>query len=418
MKTAKTPTKRKAYWRSLDELAESPETRKHIEEKFPSVMDQMGDDVTRRKFLGLMGASVALSGMVGCSRPLAKILPYSKMPEDLLPGVPQSYATVFPFRGVGEGILVTSHEGRPTKIEGNPDHPSSLGATHAFAQASILELYDPDRSQHPVENGEQKTWDEFSAWMQSRLAGTGGGNGVYFLSQPTASPTLRGLRDAAADRFPNAKWHTYEPLNRDNAIEGARIALGRALRTQLQLDQADVILSLESDFLTTEPNSVRHAKDFAGRRRVASEKDSMNRLYVVESTFSVTGSMADHRLCLPHSGVTKFAAALAAALSRAGVNVPAQVSAESVGHEDWVDAVARDLAAHRGRCCVLVGSSQPAAVHALAHVINQGLGSVGPVIRYTQEPYPGGQTVSMRQLIQDIQHRTAPGCPGAVFRGV
>ena len=403
MKTLKTGAKRKEYWRSLEELAETPELRKQVEEKFPSVLDQIGDAVSRRKFLGLMGASLALSGMAGCSRPLAKILPYSTMPEDLLPGVPQSYATVFPFRGVAEGILVTSHEGRPTKIEGNPDHPSSLGATHAFAQASILELYDPDRSSHPARAGERKSWSEFAVWMRGNLTERSGGTGVYFLVEPTASPALRDLRAEVAQTLPGSSWHTYEPINRDNVLEGSRLALGKPLRSQLQLDQADVIVSLESDFLATEPNSVRHAKDFANRRRVASEKDSMNRLYVVESNFSVTGSMADHRLRISHAEIAGFAGALAAALSRQPeINLSGTFAGNAPGHEAWIDAVAADLVKNRGRCCVLVGSSQPPEVHALGHLINQALGNIGPVMRYTQEPYPANQTASIRQLIRDM----------------
>ena len=191
--TPKLPMKKKQkeYWRGLEELADTPEFRKHLESEFPSLVEQLNDPVSRRSFLGLMGAAIAMSGVVGCSRPLARILPYSKMPEDLLPGVPQQYATVFPFRGMGEGILVTSHEGRPVKIEGNPDHPASLGATHGFTQASILDLYDPDRSQFPTEAGMRRSWDEFAAWANARKAEPGTGNGLHFLVEPSASPVVR-----------------------------------------------------------------------------------------------------------------------------------------------------------------------------------------------------------------------------------
>jgi molybdopterin-containing oxidoreductase family iron-sulfur binding subunit len=398
--------KGKEYWRGLDELADTPEFRRHLEREFPSALEQVRDPVSRRKFLGLMGAAVALSGVVGCSRPLAKILPYSKMPEDLLPGVPQIYATVYPFRGVGEGILVTSNEGRPTKIEGNPDHPSSHGATHVFAQASILELYDPDRSKHPRQDGARRSWDEFAAWAGSQVSRfqAVGGEGLRFLAEASASPATREMRDAVARAFPQAKWHTYEPLNRDNVIEGSRLAYGRPLRTQLQLDQADVILSLDSDFMISEPNSVRHARDFARRRRVTSEKDSLNRLYVVESQFSVTGAMADHRLRLAHGQVVEFVRELAKSLADEGVALfgAAQGGSGSLGNKKWIDAVAKDLNQNRGRCVILAGSSQPPEVHAFVHVANQVLGAVGPAVRYTQEPYPANQTASIRELAESM----------------
>src|SRR5262249_8660846 len=240
------------------------------------------------------------------------ILPYSKLPEDLLPGVPQSYATVFSFRGMGEGILVTSNEGRPTKIEGNPDHPASLGATHGYTQASILQLYDPDRSQFPTEGNASRTWDEFSAWLTPKLTSLRAedGRGLAFLSLPTASPTLRAKRAEVMAAFPNARWVDYEPVNRDNAIAGSRMAFGRPIRQQLALDQADVVVSLDADFLFVDPNSVRHARDYMRRRRVAPDQTGMNRLYMVETVFSITGSMADHRLRMAPSQVAEVARAL------------------------------------------------------------------------------------------------------------
>ncbi len=398
----------RTYWRSLEEAADTPEFQKLVARKFPSMLDEVSDPVSRRKFMGLMGAAVALSGLVGCRRPLARILPYSRMPEDLLPGVPQQYASVMNFRGVAEGILVTSNEGRPTKIEGNPDHPSSLGATHVWAQAATLELYDPDRSQHLFQGPNQRTWQDFAAWVRPELARhrADGGARLRFLMESTSSPSVAALADEVARAYPKARWHVYEPVNRDAPIEGSRIAFGRPLRTQLQLDQADVVLSLDSDFLYTEPNSVRHARDFASRRRVASEKDTMNRLYVVESPFSVTGTMADHRLRLPHVQVAGFALALAGALSSrgvavAGVDAGTTAEASKTLTEDqrkFLGALAADLAGHRGRSVVLAGSGQPAEVHALVHALNAALSNVGPVVRYTEEPQPQEQTASLADL--------------------
>jgi molybdopterin-containing oxidoreductase family iron-sulfur binding subunit len=398
-----------AYWRGLEALEDSPEYRAAVEKEFPGALEPITDPVSRRKFLGLMGAAMAMGGLVGCRRPLATILPYSKLPEDVLPGVPLSYATVFPFRGVGEGILVTSHEGRPTKVEGNPDHPGSLGATHVFAQATILELYDPDRSQTPVSGGEARTWDDFTAWSGPHFAALrrGGGAGLAFLCEPTASPAVRALRDRVAAAYPQALWCAWEPVNRDAAIEGSAIAFGRPLRTQLRLDQADVILSLDADFLFAEPNAVRHARDFARGRRVTTERDAMNRLYAAECDFSITGASADHRLRTSHGQVAVLAQTLAEALAQEGVDLPAGLgrgrgASPAPDAARWIRVVARDLAAHRGRAVVLAGSSQPAAVHALVHVLNRALGAVGTVVRCTEEPYPGNQARSVTDFARAL----------------
>ncbi len=404
------PAKGRDHWRSLEELADTAEFRQHVEREFPSALERISDPVSRRNFLGLMGAAVAMSGLVGCSRPLSKILPYSRMPEDVLPGVPRQYATLLPFRGMAEGVLVESHEGRPQKIEGNPKHPSSLGASHLFAQASILDLYDPDRSKYPVAEGRRRTWAEFADWARPKfreLRGTGGA-GLRFLSANTASPALASLRDEIARAYPDARWFVYEPVNRDAALEGARIAFGRPLRTQLSLEQADVVVALDCDFLQTEPNSVRNARDFASRRRVAAESDTMNRLYAVESVFSVTGAMADHRLQSTTAGVAEFAKALAALTG----SWPGELQFEADSSRDdafdeatkrFVEAVAKDLVAHRGRAVVLAGSGQPAEVHALVHLMNRALGNVGPVVRYTEEPEPAGQTAGLGELVREMQ---------------
>ncbi len=399
----------KEYWRSMDELEDTPEFRRHLEREFPSAVERITDAVSRRHFIGLMGAAIALSGVVGCRRPLARILPYTKLPEDLLPGVPQQYATVMPFRGVGEGLLVTSNEGRPTKIEGNPSHPSSLGATHVWAQAATLELYDPERAKTPRRKGNDATWDQFTGWALPRMKElrADGGKGLRILAEASASPALAAMRDEFLAAYPQAEWQVYEPLNRDNALEGSRIAFGKPLRTQLLLDQADVIVSLDSDFLYTEPNSVRVARDYASRRRTASEKDRLSRHYQIESAFSVTGTMADHRLRATHARVGVLGRALAAELAGLGADLrgysAGTPSGLSAPEARFVKAVAKDLAARPGRAVVLVGGGQPAELHALGHVLNRALGAVGPVVRYTVEPEPEGQTAGLGRLAADMK---------------
>ena len=407
------PAPARAYWRSLEELSGSPEFKQHAgPAEFPGLEETLAlpsdleGSLSRRSFLGVLGATVALSGLAGCQRPLAKILPYSKLPEDLLPGVPQAYASVIPFRGMGEGILVTSHEGRPTKIEGNPEHPASLGATNPYAQAAILQLYDAERSQVPMEGTASRTWDEFSTWLGPKLTElrASAGRGLAFLSMPTASPALRAKRGEVLRAFPSARWVDYEPVNRDNAIMGSRLGIGRPVRQQIAFDQADVIVSLDSDFLFMEPNSVRHARDFGRRRRVTSNRDEMNRLYVFETAFSITGSMADHRLRIAPGQIGEVARSLAAELAAShGMYFGGETwTGGQAGEraEALVAAMARDLAAHRGRSVVLAGHSQPPVVHALAMAMNHALGNVGTVVRYTEEPYPGDQTSALGSLAQ------------------
>ena len=415
---SKPPANGRTQWRSLEELAGSSDYQVHADTEFPDYFSEALDlppvtenaALSRRSFLGVMGASLALTGLAGCQRPLAKILPYSKLPEDLLPGVPQSYATVMSFRGMGEGILVTSNEGRPTKIEGNPDHPASLGATHSYTQASILQLYDPDRSQFPTEGNASRTWDEWNAWLTPKLTAlrAEGGRGLAFVALPTASPTVRAKRTEVMQAFPNVRWVDYEPINRDNAIEGSRMAFGRPMRQQLALDQADVIVSLDSDFLFVEPNSVRHARDYTRRRRVAKDQANMNRLYVVETVFSITGTMADHRLRVAPSQVAEVARSLAATLIR-NHNTYLGGEAWTPGSvpepfQGFIERMAHDLSEHRGRSVVLAGLNQPPEVHALAIALNHALGSVGTVVRYTSEPYPGQQRNNIAALAQAIDH--------------
>jgi Fe-S-cluster-containing dehydrogenase component/anaerobic selenocysteine-containing dehydrogenase len=352
-------------------------------------------ELSRRGLLGAMAATMALVGAEGCRRPLEKVVPYTKMPEDVIPGVPSHYATVIQRRGDALGLVVESHEGRPTKIEGSESHPSSLGGADLVAQATILDLYDPERSSTPRKGGAASTWGEFENDLSGRLARFDADQGVRLrvLMPPTLSPSVLRMRASLAQRFPKARVHTWSAVSDSNAREGSRLALGQPVNVLCSYDRARVIVSLDSDFLQTESGNVRASKGFARGRALHSSRDQMSRLYVVEPALTTTGASADHRLPLPASHIETYAYALAAELSKRGValggDLPAAVAKRSsfgdvLTDAKWVSAVAADLASppNRGRVLVVVGSRQAPAVHALAHAINAALGAVGPLVSY------------------------------------
>src|SRR5271154_722613 len=299
------------YWRSLEELAGSPEFREMMHREFPKGASEWLDAVSRRGFLQLMGASLAMAGMTGCTKmPVEEIAPYVRQPEQVIPGRPQFYATAFTLSGYANPLLVESHLGRPTKIEGNTLHPASLGGTDIFAQASILGMYDPDRSQSITHIGDVEPWAEFVKEIKGPLAVQKAlaGAGIRILTQTISSPTLKDQMQAFLAMYPKAKWHVYEPVNRDNTLEGAKLAFGEALETQYRLENAAVIVSLDADFLSAGyPGNVRYIRDFAKKRNPDAE---MSRLYVVESTPSSTGAKADHRLPMRAAEIENFALAL------------------------------------------------------------------------------------------------------------
>src|SRR5271167_2149849 len=279
------------FWRSLDELAQTREYQDSLSREFaPSPSKDHVTAVTRREALKLMTASAAFAGLTACTKlPPQKIVPYAQAPEEFVPGVPLFYATAMPMGGSATGLLVESHMGRPTKVEGNPSHPGSLGAADVFAQASVLTLYDPDRSQVPVHLGRVASWDAFLAAIENALDQhrSSGGAGLRLLTETITSPTLAAqIRDFLA-QYPATKWHQYEPCVRDGPREGARLAFGEYVNTVYRFDRADVVLSLDADFLCSGPGSVRYARDFADKRRVMDAHSEMNRLYAVESLLSV-----------------------------------------------------------------------------------------------------------------------------------
>ncbi|HEY0801775.1 MAG TPA: TAT-variant-translocated molybdopterin oxidoreductase, partial [Steroidobacteraceae bacterium] len=308
----------KQYWRTLEELSGDPRFEELLHREFPRQAPSEWDEgVDRRDFLKLMAASLAFAGLSGCGKaPQEHIIPYVKQPDGLVLGKPQFYATAMPFGADAIGLLVESHEGRPTKIEGNPDHPSSLGASNAFAQASVLDLYDPDRAQVVTKYGEIQPWSKFADEAQALAAELKGVNGAGFriLTGTITSPTLTAQIEALLKLYPQAKWHQWEPAVSDGAREGSKLAFGSYVNTVYSPGKADVILSLDSDFLANGPGHLRYTKEFYRRRKLTGPSDTMNRLYVVEPTPSVTGATADHRLPLRATEVGLFARALAGKL--------------------------------------------------------------------------------------------------------
>ncbi len=393
-----------AYWRSLDELAETDAFKRYVEREFPEQASEWNDPAGRRQFLKLMGASLALAGVTGCTRqPAEKILPYVVSPEGVTAGKPLLFATAMPFDGYAAPILAVSHMGRPTKIEPNPDHPAG-GGTSVFSQASILDLYDPDRSQTLRYRGQIRSFPDFIAAAQGAVQAQAplGGAGLRVLSGTVTSPSLASQLQQLLEVYPQAKWAQDDPVSRASAREGARLAFGQDVEVRYRLEHADAILLLDADLFESGPGHIGYARAFAERRRVADASSTMNRLYVVESRTSNTGTKADHRLAVRASDVDAVARAVAAGLGVAGAaagTLPATVSAE------WVRAVVDDLRAKGARALVVAGDQQSAAVHVLAHAINTALGAVGTTVELLPAVAvrPEGRTQTLAELAKDME---------------
>ncbi len=390
-------------WRGLEELAGTQEFESCLHNEFPhdpaSEPQESNNEIRRRDVLKLMAASAALSGLTSCTRlPTEKILPYVKAPEQIVPGVPLFYATSMPANEGAMGLLVETHMGRPTKVEGNPLHPANLGAADIFSQSSVLSLYDPDRSKAILHNGRISDPSEFQTELGDLLKALTAqrGSGLRVLIESTISPSLGAQIQALTRQFPEAKVYVHEPCGPYSAREGGRLAFGNVVNSMYRFDQADVVVSLDSDFIATGSTCVRYARDFARRRNVEGPQSAMNRLYVVESTPSNTGAMADHRLPVRCGEIQSVARSLAAA-----VGLPVSGGREAVP-KPWLDALARDLQNHRGSSLVIAGESQPAYVHALAHEMNNKLGNAGKTIVYLPaiEAIPQGDTLS--DLVKEI----------------
>ena len=390
----------KEFWRSLEELSRSDVFDEFMHEEFPQQAVALDKGVDRRNFMKLMGASVAMAGLSACRQPAEAIIPYVNQPENLIPGKPIYFASAMQLGGVATGVLVESHMNRPTKIEGNPDHPSSLGASNAFMQASILGLYDPDRSQVVRKFGDTATWGELLGALQPILtAAKTNGAGLRILTQTITSPTLGAQLQALLAQYPGMKWHQWEAANHDNVREGGRLAFGSYVNVTYDFTKADVVVSLDGDFLDEGPGHLRYARDFASRRKVRKgENRGMNRLWAIDAGITSTGSIADHRIAIRPSQLETWARAI---LAGTGAGNPVAPAPEQ---QKFLSALIKDLLAHRGSSVVVAGEEASPAVHALVHAINSALGNIGTTVLVSDpiEVAPTNQRASLGELVTDM----------------
>lgn len=431
----------KVFWKSLEDKANPDVAQKRAESEFPLGFEEANvspaklvqlrrkdaaakaesetPSLGRRSFMFFAGASAALAAEGCARRPVEKILPYSQAPEHVLPGVSAYYATVFEYRGDALGVLVESHEGRPTKVEGNPEHPASRGATDAFAQAAIYDLYDPDRSTTPLKGARAAsgtgfnshtpaTWQEIDGALAEMVRASTADRGakLRFLAPPTNSPTVLRLREAVRAKLPKAQFHVWAPVSDANVREGTKIAFGQALNVVPDFTRAKIVVALDSDFLGTETGPVRASRGFSvGRKLPQGPHGEMNRLYVVEPSFTTTGMNADHRLRLPAQHIEGYLVALSAELAKLGVDtgVTKEVQGLSVP-EKWLKVVAKELVSARGQSVLVAGSRQPAGVHALVAAINHALGNTGRTVDYfpVADLLDTDPAASLKQLVADI----------------
>jgi MoCo/4Fe-4S cofactor protein with predicted Tat translocation signal len=391
------------YWRTLDELAQTPEFEEMLHREFPrQASEWVGDGTSRRDFMKIMSASLALAGLSACTKqPLEPIVPYVRQPQQITLGVPLFFATAMPFPTGAIPLLVESNEGRPTKVEGNPQHPATLGGTDMYSQSSPLTMYDPDRSQYVTHMGDATTWGDFVNSMRGELSKqkAKGGAGLRLLTGSVISPSLAAQIRDTQKAFPQMKWHQWEPVNRDNALSGAVAAFGQPVDVQYNFEKARVVLSLDGEFLSAGyPGFHRNARQFAARRH-PDLREEMLRFYMVESTPTNTGGKADHRLPLRPSDIVEFARALASELGVGGSG--GQISDNS---KKFLAAAAKDLQAHRGASIVIAGDGMPPAVHALVHAMNQALGNGGQTVVYSEpiEFNPVAKQDELKQLILEM----------------
>ncbi len=411
MSSLKNDEDRPEYWRSLEELDNSPEFRELLANEFAAPPEEPTEG-GRRRFLQVMGASFALAtGASGCRWPEEKVLPHTRRPDGAIPGKPLHYATAMDLSGVGRGLLVRSYDGRPIKIEGNPEHPDSGGACDSIAQASILELYDPDRSQGAARFGGSKrqksSFEEFDKYLAGKLAAMAGGAGLRILSGASSSPSLADMRKRMTEKLPQAQWVEWEAISDDNELEGSKLAFGAPHRTLLDLSQAKVVVTLDADLLGSHPNKLKHTRDFAARRDPAAGE--MSRVYAFENTVTITGASADHRQPIRSELIKALAAALDAELSAKGASAtgsaqakPAAAFLNDAGFKKMFDAAVADLLANKGASVVAAGANQPKEVHALVHRINTALGNVGTTVKYAPIPDRPAHHAALANLTKEM----------------
>jgi molybdopterin-containing oxidoreductase family iron-sulfur binding subunit len=403
------------YWRSLDQLAETPEFRQWVEREFPEGASEWTDPVSRRHFVQIMSASFLLAGLglagSGCRRPEEKIFPFSKMPENYVHGVPQFYATAMPGHGTAIPLVVKSNDGRPTKIEGNSLHPDSNGGTDRYAQASLLNLYDPDRAQRFMRGSNVATPEAVADELHrlSTTAQANRGEGLSFLLDRNNSPSRLRLQRLLQEKLPQARWYIYEPLDLGIDRRTATQAFGKPVQPHYRFDAAKVILSLDCDFLGSEENVHNHIRRFAQGRRLEKPDDSPNRLYVAEGLMTLTGFNADHRLRIATSAIPQLAASLANEILK-GANALdglANTGAPQAVNAKWITECAKDLQENKGRSLVVAGYRQPAAVHLLAHALNSALGNIGKTVFFHEAPDAReGSLVELAQALNAGQVET------------
>jgi molybdopterin-containing oxidoreductase family iron-sulfur binding subunit len=409
-----------SYWRSLDEVANTPGFREYLEHEFPEGASRI-DGVDRRNFIKIMAASFALAGvgLAGCRRPERKILPFSQQPEQLIPGVAAFYATAMPLRQHALPLLAETHEGRPTKLEGNPSYARARGKSDLQSQASVLDLYDPDRSIHHRLGDQTSSREDVFRVLESIASRyqNNGGAGLAFLAEQSSSPTRRSLVESLKQRFPEATWAEYEPLDESSADRAASRLVGQSVRAYYHPEKASRIVALESDLVNATNGRLYYAQSFARGRRLATPQEDMNRLYAVESDLSVTGGMADHRLRLSSTYLPAFIACLAVevltALGRGSELIPSLREASSGLEqsdgwtekriESWISECAKDLVANQGKSLIVAGTHLPEEVQSLVFALNQALGNEGETFEFLQ--------------IEELQAASIQDLAAAVGRG-
>ncbi|NOK21367.1 TAT-variant-translocated molybdopterin oxidoreductase, partial [Corallococcus carmarthensis] len=401
----------KTYWLGLEEKLATPEFLEETRPEFPVGADLPPTGFARREFMQLLGASLALAGATACStRPQdERMVAYTKTPPEVVPGNPLHYASGMTLGGHTSGLLITAREGRPVKIEGNPQHPINQGAAGIFEQAFLLSLYDPQRARVLRQGNNPRSLRvlaEDISTLVSQKAVADGGSRLRFLTEPISSPMLRDVTGRIQKKLPNARFHAFASLSGTAAAEANRALFGQPVQALHDLTRADIIVSLDADFLESRPENLAVSRQFGDRRDP--KNGELNRLYVAESRMSITGGMADHRLRVKSAEILGIAAALAQAVGGPAASLGAAASgkAGTVRPEvsSWVQAVAQDLKSKAGRSVVLAGERQPAAVHALAQAINAALGNVGTTVKVVPAAAPEASGLAeISALVADIK---------------